>query len=213
MENIIYIYKDSCNKDETLEYREAIREMIKSENEIRNQRTNWFLVIQGFLIAGICQLENIDLCFQFLIALVGVVAALSSWYAAWRSKLAITFALNCWKYHLDLKRKRKEDYAPVSLITKEILEADNSTGNNPSWEVEIQNLMYPKKGCKLRYHKILNQYDFVLPYMTFPVLFLVFWIIYTIACFISSIILYFIPYIGIFLVLFLALLKIMIVFA
>ena len=201
-----------ANKDKTLEYREAIREMIKSENEIRNQRTNWFLVIQGFLIAGICQLENKDLYFQFLIALVGMVAALSSWYAAWRSKLAVTFALSCWKYHLRKENKKKEDYAPISLITKEILEVDNSTGNNPSWEAEIQGLMYPDKGCKLCFHKILNQYDMILPYMAFPVLFLLFWIIYIIACFISSIILYLIPYLGVLLVLFLALMKILIVF-
>ena len=39
-------------------YTETIRQMIKHEDEVRNQRTNWFLVIQGFLIAGICQLEN-----------------------------------------------------------------------------------------------------------------------------------------------------------
>lgn len=199
--------------DKVFEYGNIIREMIKSENEIRNQRTNWFLVIQGFLIAGICQLENKDFCAQFLIALVGMVAALSSWYGAWRSKLAVTYALNCWTYHLKIKGKKKDDYPPVCLITKEILDVDNLTGNNQSWEAEIQKLMYPSdKGCTLCFHKILNKFDMVLPYMALPVIFLVFWILYIIACFISSIILYFIPYLGVFLVLFLAMLKIMIGF-
>lgn len=36
------------------EYNNTIREMIKHEDEVRNQRTNWFLIIQGFLIAGLC---------------------------------------------------------------------------------------------------------------------------------------------------------------
>ena len=37
-------------------YHNVIRQMITNENEIRNQRTNWFLVIQGFLVAGCCEL-------------------------------------------------------------------------------------------------------------------------------------------------------------
>lgn len=37
-------------------YHNIIRQMITNENEIRNQRTNWFLVIQVFLVAGCCEL-------------------------------------------------------------------------------------------------------------------------------------------------------------
>ena len=50
-------------------YRNAIREMIKDENEIRNQRTNWFLVIQGFLIAGVCQLPDSHFLLKIFISL------------------------------------------------------------------------------------------------------------------------------------------------
>jgi len=99
------------------EYNNTIREMINHENEIRNQRTNWFLVIQGFLIAGICQLKCDDSNIQIMISIIGIFTSLSFCHAAWRSMLAVTYAINCWEY----KTKATDKYPPVSLITKEIL--------------------------------------------------------------------------------------------
>ena len=157
-------------------YNNTIREMIKHENEIRNQRTNWFLVIQGFLIAGICQLECKNPVLQLFIAVIGAATSVSFWHAAWRSTLAMDFALACWKKFLGNEDASK--YPPVSLITKEILKVDNSTGNNPSWEAAIQKLMYSEKRCKLCRDKIRNRFDRILPYRVLPVLFFVFWILF-----------------------------------
>lgn len=113
------------------DYNIIIREMIKSETEIRSQRTNWFLVIQGFLIAGVCQFSKITL-FHGLIILVGIVTSLSFCYAAWRSTLAVKLALTCWKEYT--KGKDYSKYPPVSLITSEILKAEYSDKNELSWE-------------------------------------------------------------------------------
>lgn len=105
--------------DEVREYRERIREMIISENGIRNQRTNWFLVIQGFMIAGVCQFNSECSFLLIMIALVGMISSVFFWHATWRSTLAISFALACWKRRTNSKQREK--LAPVSLLTDEIL--------------------------------------------------------------------------------------------
>ena len=66
-------------------YHNVIRQMIKDENEIRNQRSNWFLVIQGFLVAGCCELyANKCQCNIYdlilIISSIGIVSSLSLVY-------------------------------------------------------------------------------------------------------------------------------------
>ena len=153
------------------EYNNTIREMINHENEIRNQRTNWFLVIQGFLIAGICQLKCDDSNIQIMISIIGIFTSLSFCHAAWRSMLAVTYAINCWEY----KIKATDKYPPVSLITKEILKAENEK----SWEYKIQKRMYKDKCCCTFWlDKLRNECDILLPYAALPILFFLFWIVY-----------------------------------
>lgn len=114
-------------------YNNTIREMIKHENEIRNQRTNLFLVIQGFLIAGICQLPD-GSYLHLLIAMVGYVSSIAFKHAVWRSTLAVSYALACWENHVGVHRMK---LPPVSLITKEILDAGKLPSISNTWQMAI----------------------------------------------------------------------------
>lgn len=152
------------------EYRDAIREMIKDENEIRNQRTNWFLVIQGFLIAGVCQLPDSIFLLKIFISLVGIVTAVSFWQAAWRSTLATTYALCWWK---TIKKKKNETIPPVSLITRDILEKkrDDSLPNERIYDRMMEEM---DKWTKWRAGS-RNKLDWLLPYKLLPYVFFLFW--------------------------------------
>ena len=159
-------------------YADVIRQMIKNEDEVRSQRTNWFLVIQGFLIAGLCQMDCHDNILAYLIVLIGLTTSLSFWHASWRSTLAVTFALSCWKDCL--KEEPESKYPPVSLITKEILKKDNlSNHNSDPWIQEIYNRMNENKSCWIMgLDNLRNKCDCLLPYKFLPKLFLLIWIIY-----------------------------------
>jgi len=54
---------------------EVIRKLIQSENEMTNHRMNWFLVLQGFMFAGLAFAweKSTSLCIVF-----SIVGALSS---------------------------------------------------------------------------------------------------------------------------------------
>ena len=163
------------NNDVSLkEYNNTIREMINHENEIRNQRTNWFLVIQGFLIAGLCQLQCDETNFKIMISFIGIAASISFFHAAWRSERAVTFAIKCWEYKY--RGTEKDKYPPISLITKEILKAKNKK----SWEYMIQKRMYKDKCyCTFLLDKLRNRCDILLlPYAVLPILFFFFWFVY-----------------------------------
>lgn len=168
------------NKDEDIsvvEYRNIIREMIKNENDIRNQRTNWFLVLQGFLVAAICNkhIGESNLC--CLIAGIGIVTSYSFWHAAWRSKLAISFALACWEEKLNYEQRI--GLPPVSLIVRDILKAKEPQTESNKWELEIKKRMFSDGKGKLSWwEKIRNNFDCILPYMALPKFFFFFWIIF-----------------------------------
>ena len=107
-------------------YHNVIRQMIKDENEIRNQRTNWFLVIQGFLVAGCCELyanRSLDKIFIMLImiSIIGFITSCSFLYAAWRSEKAIKMLLAVWDIFIGEADKRYKDYPPVIALTSGII--------------------------------------------------------------------------------------------
>lgn len=56
---------------------EIIRALIHDENEMTNHRMNWFLILQGFLFAGIAFAwdKNVGLCLVF--SFVGIFSSLS----------------------------------------------------------------------------------------------------------------------------------------
>jgi len=153
-------------------YRNAIREMIKDENEIRNQRTNWFLVIQGFLIAGVCQLPDSHFLLKIFISLVGVITTVSFWQAAWRSTLATTYALCWWK---TIKKKTDDIIPPVSLITRDILEKKRDD-SLPGEQIYDRMMEEMDKWTKWRADS-RNKWDRLLPYKLLPYVFFLFWIV------------------------------------
>ena len=170
--------------DVVANYGDTIRQMIKNEDEVRNQRTNWFLIIQGFLIAGLCDLSSSGCIKNYnnkalvvFIIIIGIVTSISFLFAAWRSSLAINFALSCWKDRLG--NDSEEKYPPVSLITKEILEARGHSSD--SWKNRIYNRMYERKNeCRKCLDDHLNKMDRLLPYKILPIIFLLGWLGYAI---------------------------------
>lgn len=167
------------------EYHKIIREMIKNEDEVRNSRNNWFLVIQGFLMGGICTLlscdNNIYLLLYIayiLIALVGIATSISFKYAAWRSEKAINMAHACWKLFLSKSNHKIQDYPPVHLLTTGII--DNNSHSNEigiqDWEKELNAKMYEYTDKrKKKNDERLNKYDWLMPFKTIPCIFLLLW--------------------------------------
>lgn len=106
------------------EYNKIIRSMLQHEDNIRNQRTTWFLVIQGLLANAIimiyiekdlnCQMEIISL----LLFLASIVS-FSFLYVAKKSARASNYGEEYWKDILDREKKNNEDYPPICLLAKE----------------------------------------------------------------------------------------------
>lgn len=168
-------------------YHNVIRQMIKDENEIRNQRTNWFLVIQGFLVAGCCELyanRSLDKIFitLIMISIIGFITSCSFLHAAWRSEKAIKMLLAVWDIFIGEANKRYKDYPPVIALTSGIINKYKDDKNkkftdNDKRELEIYYLMYYKKtNIKRKWDSFLNKLDFLLPFMSIPVVFIIAWI-------------------------------------
>ena len=166
-------------------YHNIIRQMIKNEDEVRNQRTNWFLIIQGFLIAGLCAL--CEKCNQgvlsLLISLLGLIVSVSFGYASWRSTKAVTMAIACWKLCLEKHEKKLLEYPPINLITKEIIshkiDVDDTRIGTAEWNKTIYDKMYERKFPFI--DRKINGLEFLLPYRFLPFVFFAFWIVVIIA--------------------------------
>lgn len=163
------------NKDISGNYAETIRQMIKNEDEVRNQRTNWFLVIQGFLIAGICNSSCTDTLLKIIIVCVGGITSISFYHAAWRSTLATTYVLSWWK--INKGKESEENLPPVSLITKDVLDAEKRENIDKGENIfnEMKKQLDWVSGCGIQ---IRNKLDWLLPYRFLPFIFFLFWIIY-----------------------------------
>lgn len=180
------------------DYHRIIREMIKNEDEVRNSRNNWFLLIQGFLIGGICTLLSCDnyhhlllYLAYILIALVGTATSISFKYAAWRSEKAIEMAHACWKLFLCKRNQNIQDYPPIHLLTKGII--DNNYHSNEigitDWENELNAKMYEYADeGKKQSDERLNKYDCLMPFKAIPHIFLLLWSIVLIITIVAGII-------------------------
>lgn len=183
-------------------YDEVIRNLIDKENTTRNQRTNWFLLIQGFLVAAFCDIINPEdftnngnilvlhltdfipitsICILFVICLIGLLSSISFLYAAWRSEKAMQMLLRCWDIFRLENKKSLKDYPPVIALTKPIIENErSSTGNEKldedinKWNKCIHDMMRPHLTRKdVTYNKL----EFLLPYKFIPCLFSIIWLI------------------------------------
>lgn len=187
-------------------YDEVIRSLIDKENTIRNQRANWFLVVQGFLITAFCDVmfsekyTNNGEIFVFqtsdympitkniillIICSIGLFSSMSFCYVTWKSEKAIQMFLICWdRFRLENKKSLK-DYPPVMALTKPIIEnVKNPTGNEKldsdirEWNKGILDMMRPTL-----IDKILNKFESLMPDKFIPRLFTIVWF----SCFIALI--------------------------
>lgn len=177
--------KKTIDEEVQKSYHNIIRQMIKDENEIRNQRTNWFLVIQGFLVTGCCELyANKCQCNIYdlilIISPIGIVSSLSLVYASWRSEKSIQMLLAVWDIFIIDCNKKYKNFPPVVALTHGIINRyknKEQLTDNDYRELEIFNKMYNKKSktkCSLEF--ILNKCDFMLPFRSIPVIFIIAWI-------------------------------------
>ena len=164
-------------------YHNVIRQMIKDENEIRNQRTNWFLVIQGFLVAGCCELYanrtlNEIFILLVMISIIGIITSCSFLHAAWRSEKSIEMALACWNIFLEKNGFSTKEFPPIILLTERIIRnggfVNTNDNENIKYEKEIFRKMYDDNGKSCNDSKY-NKREYIMPFKAIPKLFLSLW--------------------------------------
>ncbi len=180
----------------------AISQLLQHEDKVRNQRTNWFLIIQGFLIAAITDVIVVDkvplskTCIIEVLLGIGVAVSCAFYFAAWRSEKAYTMGLKCWDNYLRTHLRNIMDYPPVCLLTRNILDFNRNTDiandiGQWDWNNMLHNqLLYdcqtsvhtpkrilinkrkPSNSFKVKRDLFLNRWDILLPYLFVPLLFL-----------------------------------------
>lgn len=140
------------NKDELKEYNNEIRRMLQHEDNIRNQRTSWFLVLQGLLINGILLvLTNKDFDSKpdaiAILLFIGTIISLSFLHAAILSNKAYTRGKKYWQ---DIIKKNPEtnNYPPVSLLeekksSEESEDKTESKNQESQDEIKLKNIFLP----------------------------------------------------------------------
>ena len=171
---------------------EAIRHSLEEECNIRNTRTNWFLVFQAALGNGVIELllSNVGLGCRLggivVLSLIGFVISISFAFAAWRSEKAISMLFTYWDQIRCENGMKIADNYPVSPINDHIIsnyfahsyEEDFETS---IWEHKLAHRMNLKK-----WDKIMNKHDEFMPYKFLPRMFLLCWIIIPILAWIFS---------------------------
>lgn len=97
----------------------------------------------------------------------------------------------CWKLFLCKRNKNIQDYPPIHLLTKGIIE-NNSNSNEigiTDWENELNAKMYEYADKeKKQSDEQLNKYDCLMPFKAIPQIFLLLWSAVLIITIIASII-------------------------
>lgn len=112
------------DKKEIKEYNDIIRRMLEHEDEVRNQRTNLFLVIQGLLINAIFMLmtnedfEPKTIAISLLL-FIGTMISLSFLYAAKLSSKASSQGKIFWLDVLNDTKADIKDFPPICLLAKD----------------------------------------------------------------------------------------------
>lgn len=162
---------------------EAIRHSMEVECNIRNTRTNWFLVFQAALGGGLIQLlfSNVAYCSRLgsiiTMALIGSVISVSFAFAAWRSDKAIDMLFAYWDQIRCENGMKIKDYYPISPISKNIIyhfvmNSYDKNNDDSIWEHDIAKQMHIG-----RFDKWINKCDILMPYKFLPWMFLFCWII------------------------------------
>ncbi len=162
---------------------EAIRHSMEVECDIRNTRTNWFLVFQAALGGGLIQLLLSNTTYSsrlwsiIIIALIGSVISVSFALAAWRSDKAIDMLFAYWDQIRSENGMKIKDYYPISPISKSIIyhffmNSYDKNNDDSIWEHDIAKRMHIG-----RPDKWINKCDILMPYKFLPWMFLFCWII------------------------------------
>lgn len=174
--------------EELMLYNQIIRELIAHENRVRDDRNKWQYAIYAFMLGGYVTVfvaKNI-IVYNYIICLIisimGLLISLSFIYAAWRSSLAISMALNCWNLALERNRARIIDCPPVCLITKNIIEQrrvspdEDIIGANEWNEIMYERLLGERDELVTCITRELNKADFLMPYKMCPANFNILWL-------------------------------------
>lgn len=165
---------------------EAIRHSMEIECNIRNTRTNWFLVFQAALGGGLIQLllSNATYFCKLggitLMSLIGIAISVSFIFAAWRSDMAIKMLFAYWDQIRFENGMRIEDCYPVSPINDHIISIYYSHSYGEDFETSVWEHKLAQR-MDLKKHRIWNRFmnkcDCLMPYKFLPWVFFVCWII------------------------------------
>ena len=147
------------------DFDKVTRQLIEKETEIVNQRTNWSLVLQSFLLTAYWYVSKSSIMrkewYLGIIIIVGMVYSMSTIYSIWSNERAIASILFNWENFLKSRGEKLEDYPPVW--------AGSEKSINNTHGVES-----PCKRC--RYEKIMFRCGFLSMYKLQPRLFLFVWV-------------------------------------
>lgn len=76
--------------DQAADYLNVIRDMIKHENEVVNQRLSWLFTLQGLLFTAISFLWEKNLILVVVLCIVGIISCISIGYFLYLGQIAIT---------------------------------------------------------------------------------------------------------------------------
>lgn len=183
-------------EEEKLRYLdEAIRHSLEVECDIRNTRTNWFLVFQAALGGGLIQLLLSNATYYCkmsgitMLAIIGIAISASFIHAAWRSDRSISMLFAYWDQVRCENGMNVADYYPISPINEHIISSYYSHSYEENfedsvWEHKLAQRMNLKKHRK--WNKFMNKFDWLMPYKFLPKIFSVCWIIVLILIWVFS---------------------------
>ncbi|WP_024833608.1 hypothetical protein [Ruminiclostridium josui] len=93
-------------------YHNVIREMIKEETSIVNNRMNWLILLEGFLFAAYSSLTTRGFSL-YIIGILGFVISLCMRYSILSSEKAIAFIMDNWNRYLKKNNMNYMDFPPV----------------------------------------------------------------------------------------------------
>ncbi|AEY65311.1 hypothetical protein [Clostridium sp. BNL1100] len=93
-------------------YHNVIREMIKEETSIVNNRMNWLILLEGLLFAGYSSLSTRGFSL-YIIGILGFVVSLCMRYSILSSEKAIAFIMDNWNRYLKKNNMKYMDFPPV----------------------------------------------------------------------------------------------------
>lgn len=96
------------------DYALIIRDMIRHENEITNNRLTWMLVLQGILFVASASFWRIHWLPLLIITILGVVTSISFFYALLLSRKARIYLRSLWKKKIEKQKELVERIPPVA---------------------------------------------------------------------------------------------------